>query len=231
MFWEVVSVCWQNLFNELYFGSLHFYNTHNSPLPSRSFVTTVECWEIFLYNRNVRFVVVTWQNTRVTLSLNAGAPSCMLLVERAGTMDPALTSNTRVTRHVLCASEGGGGDFTIKTQNFWSSVLSFERSTPPKKNYQLHEAESFSKSQNLRSANQDIPRLYGTRMFITEFTRAHHLSGSCITWIQSTLQNQFPHLYGYVPRMIFTLQVMQPKLCRHHIPYAFYMPRRLQHPW
>jgi hypothetical protein len=45
------------------------------------------------------------------------------------------------------------------------------------------------KKLRVRSASQKFPAFYGTRRFITMFTRARHLSISWAQWIQSTSPN------------------------------------------
>ena len=59
--------------------------------------------------------------------------------------------------------------------------------------YLLHGAESFLRSQPVNfAASQEIPRIYGTRKFLTVPTSARHPSLSWVNSIQSPRPLQLP---------------------------------------
>jgi CHASE3 domain sensor protein len=55
------------------------------------------------------------------------------------------------------------------------------------KTYLLHGAESFLRSYS--AASQEIPRIFGTRRFLTVHTSARHLS---LSWANSIQSPQLP---------------------------------------
>jgi hypothetical protein len=74
-----------------------------------------------------------------------------------------------------------------------------------------------------------FPSFYGTRRFITVFTRARKWSLSWTRCIQSTLfypiSLRFTYLpiYAYVFRVVSSLMVFRSKFCISHLSYACYM--------
>ena len=89
------------------------------------------------------------------------------------------------------------------------------------------------------SASQ-FPSFYGTRSFITPFTRARHLS---LFWARS-IQSMRPHPTSWRPILILSShlrlnlpsclfpQVSQPILCMHlSPPHTCYMPRSSHSSW
>jgi hypothetical protein len=83
-------------------------------------------------------------------------------------------------------------------------------------------------------ASPEIPRIYGTRRFITAFTSACHMALSWASLIQSIHHNPFPEdpswyyppTYAWVSLAILFPQVSPPKLCIHftYPPYVLNAP-------
>jgi len=79
-----------------------------------------------------------------------------------------------------------------------------------------------------------LPAFYGTWMFITTFTSAHHLSLSWASSIQSISQHPTswrsilicPPIYVWVFQVVFFLLLSPPKPCIHVYcpPYALHAP-------
>jgi hypothetical protein len=84
------------------------------------------------------------------------------------------------------------------------------------------------------SASQEIPRIYGTRRFITAFTRARHLSLSWARSIQSMSAHPtswrsilllYYHLCLGLPSSIFPLSLLTKPLYTPPLPHTCYVPR------
>ena len=93
---------------------------------------------------------------------------------------------------------------------------------------------------NWFAASQEIPSFCGTRMFITAFTSAHHVSLSWASSIHSTFHIPLPKdpssyyfpIYAWVSPAISFPQVSPPKSCtRLSPPHTFFMSNPSHSSW
>jgi len=90
------------------------------------------------------------------------------------------------------------------------------------------------------SAGQEIPTFYGTRRFITVFTKAQYSTLSKFSWIHSTLSHPilydslccYPSIYTQVFQMFSSLQAFQLKFRIYFwSTHACYIPCTYNFSW